>query len=97
MMNTIILLHGNGEISEKGDTIFGNDSYPDEVKRWNISEDADAQNELDKHKCEYWKSSTFYGFNVLIADEWALKYCECDEDGECIQAGDFYLAKEKKQ
>lgn len=37
------------------------------------------------------KGDTIWG-NVT---EYALEYCECDEDGEFIQGADFDLAEEK--
>lgn len=93
MFNTIVLLHGKGEIKEKGDTVFGIDCNPEEVQRWSIEQDAEAKAELAKHRCDYNSVRTFYNSTVIDADEWALEYCECDEDGEFIQGSDYWLAE----
>lgn len=92
-INTIVLHNGRGEVTAKGDTIWGADSEPREVKRWHISEEAAAKAELAKHKCEYWATSGVVG-RIVMGDEWALEYCECDEDGEWDQGSDFWLADE---
>lgn len=42
------------------------------------------------YKCDYYNA----GESVYIT-EYALEYCECDEDGEFIQGADFDLAEEK--
>lgn len=49
-MNTIRLLHGecratNEELKKfkKGDTIWGNDTDPEELKRWTIEEKEEAK------------------------------------------------------
>lgn len=93
MNNTIILRHGFGEISEKGDTIWGIDSDAQEIKRWGIANETAAKQELSRHKCQYREERTFYGSTVMQADEWALEYCECDEDGDFIQGSDYDLAE----
>lgn len=101
MFNTIILKKGEGTVSlkesvEKGATIWGYDSDPEEVKRWSdISEEdwdktvCEAKKELDKYKCEYIK-------RIAVCDviEYALEYCECDEDGEFSNGSDYDLAEE---
>lgn len=96
MNNTIILKKGYARLTEseykkfeKGDTIWGIDREPEEIKRWNIEDEAEAKAELAKHKC------TYDGGNVWDIEEYALEYCECDEDGEFIQGSDFDLAEEK--
>lgn len=94
MNNTIILRHGFGEIADKGDTIWGIDSDAQEVKRWIASDEAVARDELNRHKCQYHEESTFHGFKVLQADEWALEFCECDENGDFVQGSDYELAEE---
>lgn len=94
MTNTIILRHGFGEITDKGDTIWGIDSDAQEVKRWDISDTEAARHELSLHKCQYREETTSHGSKVLQADEWALEYCECDEDGDFVQGSDFDLAEE---
>lgn len=95
MLNTIILKKGYVRLTDKeysrftkGDTIFGENSAPEEIKRWGIDEVEKAKEELAKYKCEY---SHGYFWDI---EEYALEYCECDEDGEFIQGSDFELAKE---
>lgn len=92
--NTIILLHGTGEIAAKGDAIFGIDSNAQEIQRWPIGQKADAMAALAEHRCIYREASTFTGSAVIQADEWALEFCECDEDGEYITGADYDLAEE---
>lgn len=94
MNNTIILLHGISEITNKGDAIFGIDSGPQEVKRWPIAQKTDALAELARHRCTYRKMTTFIGSTVVQADEWALEFCEIDEDGDYIGGSDYELAAE---
>lgn len=96
MFNTIILKAGQATLAEreyerfqKGDTIFGADSEPEELKRWLIEDDEDAKKELARYSCEYIKRAECW--DVI---EYALEYCECDEDGEFIQGSDFELATE---
>lgn len=93
MNNTIILRHGFGEITAKGDTIWGIDSDSQEIKRWDISDEAAARQELSHHRCQYREEITFNGSKVLQADEWALEFCECDEDGDFTQGSDYDLAE----
>lgn len=97
MNNTIILLEGKANLTQreykkfaKGDTIWGNDCYPKELERWNIEQINDAKAKLANYKCDYYNA----GESVYIT-EYALEYCECDEDGEFIQGADFDLAEEK--
>lgn len=97
MNNTIILLKGEERLSDseykkftKGDTIFGDNSNPTELKRWNINQSEEAKIELAKYNCSYCKSISLY-----YIEEYALEYCECDEDGEFVQGSDFDLAEEK--
>lgn len=99
MYNTIILLKGEIVLSgydyirnfEKGDTIYGVDSCPKEVKIWNIEQKDEASLELSKYRCSYCS----YGNNLFV-EEYALEYCECDEFGEFIQGSDYYFAQERK-
>lgn len=94
MNNTIILIHGTGEIKEKGDAVLGIDNNAAEVKRWTMEQIGEAKAELAKHRCTYHESKTFIGSTVIQADEWALQYCECDEDGEYVTGADYDLAEE---
>lgn len=99
MNNTIILLKGElaysvSEYKEftKGDTIWGNDSNPTELKRWDISQVKEAKAELAKYNCSYTRATALYW-----VEEYALEYCECDEDGEFVQGSDFDLAEERME
>lgn len=93
--NTIILKKGTRKLTEseyksfcKGDTIFGIDSNPEELKRWSIEQKSEALSELDDYQC------TYDGGNVWDIEEYALEYCICDKNGEFVQGSDFDLAKE---
>lgn len=95
MYNTIILKKGYARLTEQGysgfsegDTIFGTDSDPEELKRWNIEDEENAKKELAKHKCTYDGGNGCYDI-----EEYALEYCECDENGEFVQGSDFNLAE----
>lgn len=97
MNNTIILLKGEKRLSSseykkftKGDTIFGDNSSPTELKRWDISQAEEAKTELAKYNCSYSE-----GIALYYIEEYALEYCECDEDGEFVQGSDYDLAEEK--
>lgn len=98
MNNTIILLKGEAGLTnatemkrfEKGGTIWGNDSNPEEIKRWSIDQEAEARAELAKHHCSYQSNG-----HMTWVEEYALEYCECDEDGEFIQGSDFDLAEDE--
>lgn len=94
MFNTIILLKGIETLTkkqfktfEKGNTIFGLDSEPEELKRWSISNKDEAEKALSELKCVY----RLLPESVDIT-EYALEYCECDENGEFVQGSDFDLA-----
>lgn len=98
MFNTIILLHGNASLThgeyrkfQKGDTVFGENCKPSELKRFDINDEEKAREELSKYRC------TYKCDNVCDIDEYALEYCECDEDGDFIQGSDFYLADEENK
>lgn len=97
MTNTIKLLNGEalltrGEYKKfsKGDTIWGIDREPEEIKRWSIEQEQEAKEELAKHSCTYHENVETWSI-----EEYALEYCECDEEGEFIQGSDFDLAEEK--
>ncbi len=100
-MNTIILKRGYRRLSIKehlkfqnGDTIFGENCFdaPEEIKRWDISEKEDALKELAKYKCTY----RFCGGDWEI-EEYALEFCEVDDDGEFLKGSDYYLAETKEE
>lgn len=94
--NTIILKKGERTLTpegykhfQKGDTIFGENSDPEEIKRWPVEQKAKALDELKKYHCEYWKGREDY-----FVTEYALEWCLCDEDGEFLEGSDFDLADE---
>lgn len=112
-LNTIILLYGSKTFSSyefnheirnndfhKGRAIWGIDSYPIELKRWNISEE-EALKELAKYKCSYagyydcYYNGKFNG--NLYVEEYALHYCGCDADGEFLFGGDYELAEDETE
>lgn len=93
MYNTIILKKGFARLTknemkkfEKGDTICGIDREPEELNRWSIDQEEEAKAELEKYRCSYGEE---------VIEEYALEYCECDEDGEFLKGSDYELAKEK--
>ena len=95
MNNTIVLKKGFARLTDreyksfsKGDTIFGNNSNPTEIKRWCMDQEDAAKAELKKYKCSY-----RYGY-LWDIEEFALEYCECDEDGEFVQGSDYDFAEE---
>lgn len=97
MFNTIILKRGCARLTEKeyekfnkGDTIFGDNSNPGEIRHWSIDQKEEAKKELAKYKCTY----DFGGAgNLWNIEEYALEYCECNNDGEFMEGLDFDLAK----
>ncbi|MCI8795353.1 MAG: hypothetical protein HFG89_00665 [Dorea sp.] len=96
MFNIIVLKKGCAKLAEseyrtfqKGDTIFGDNSDPEEIQRWVIEDEEEARKELEKRRCSY------NGGYVWDIEEYALEYCECDESGEFIQGSDYELAKEE--
>ena len=96
MFNMIILLKSEEKLTRteykkfsKGDTIYGCDTNPIELKRWSIDDKQDAQDELAKYKCTYDD-----GAEICFITEYALEYCECDVNGEFVSGSDFVLARE---
>jgi hypothetical protein len=100
MNNTIILKHCEIRLTreefkgfKKGNTICGEDEYPvEELKRWSIEDQQEAIEELSKYRCKYTEDGSLYNI-----EEYALEYCECDEDGEFIQGSDYNLAPEESE
>lgn len=97
MNNTIILLKGFALLTrseyksfKKGDTICGIGRAPEEVKRWSIEQEQEAKEELGRYACEYHESAETWS-----VEEYALEYCECDDDREFMQGSDYELAEEK--
>lgn len=99
-INTIKLLRGEDRVENKkykdfvkGDTIWGADSEPEELKRWSIEDKEQAKEELAKYRCFY--DSNGWG-TLVIVEEFALEYCECDEEGEFVEGSNFELAEERE-
>lgn len=95
MFNTILLIRGFAQLTEqefkkfsKGDTIWGTDSNPEELKRWDISQKEEAKAELEKYRCSYEQST------VCRIEEYALEYCKTNEEGEFEEGSDYDLAEE---
>ena len=95
--NTIILKLGVGSYSKKqfnnfteGDCICGENASPEELKRWTGDQYDLAKAELAKYSCSYRKSGGY-----MFADEYALEYCNTDEDGEFLDGSDLDLAEKE--
>ena len=95
--NTIILKHGVGSYTRKqfdnfveGDCICGENASPEELKRWTGDQYDFAKAELAKYSCSYRKSGGY-----VFADEYALEYCNTDEDGEFLDGSDLDLAEKE--
>lgn len=96
MNNIIILEKGEAILTEseykkftKGDTIYGDNNNPEELKRWNIDQVDEAKAELAKYKSEYTR-----GGQLHYITEYALEYCKCDKDGEFVEGSDYDFADE---
>ena len=94
VFNTIILKEGTANLTNeevkkfnKGDTIYGNNSNPAEIARWNISDEKQARATLAEYRCSY------DGGRIK---EYALEFCETDEDGEFVSGSDYDFAPEEK-
>lgn len=94
MFNTIILWKGyeiltnkEHENFETGDTIWGDNACPEELNRWPIEYKEEAQRILAGYRSSYDK-----GPNLWCIEEYALEYCETDEDGEFVEGSDYDLA-----
>lgn len=95
-INTIRLLHGecratNEEMKkfQKGDTIWGNDTSPEELKRWKFEEKEEAKKELSALRCRYAR----YNEHLTDVEEYALEFFQADESGEFVEGSDFELAR----
>ena len=91
------LKHGVGSYSKKqfnnfteGDCICGENASPEELKRWTGDQYDLAKAELAKYSCSYRKSGGY-----MFADEYALEYCNTDEDGEFLDGSDLDLAEKE--
>lgn len=97
MNNTIILLKGEALLTRgeykrfaKGDTVWGENSDPEELNRWGVEQEQEAKEELAKYACIYHNNAESWSI-----EEYALEYCECDEDGEFLWGSNYDLAEEK--
>lgn len=95
MLAMIRLLHGECRVTneelkkfKKGDTIWGNDTDPEELKRWTIEEKEEAKKELAALRCRYAR----YNEHLTDVEEYALEYFKADESGEFVEGSDFELA-----
>ncbi len=99
MNNTIILMKGYARLTEseykrftKYDTICGDDRTPEEVKRYSMEQEEEAKAELAKYNCTYSNN----GSGLWTIEEYALEYCEFDDDGEFISGSDYDFAEDIK-
>ncbi|MDO5564932.1 MAG: hypothetical protein Q4F88_06870 [Eubacteriales bacterium] len=99
MIQKIILVKGFANLTKreytkfkKGDTIYGNDSEPKELQRWNETDENDALKELEKYHCVY-DTRNSDGFTTI--QEYALEWFDCDDDGEFISSSGYKFADEK--
>lgn len=74
----------------RGDCICGENASPEELKRWTGDQYDLAKAELAKYSCSYRKSGGY-----MFADEYALEYCNTDEDGEFLDGSDLDLAEKE--
>ena len=96
MNNTIRLVYGSGNCPmrhwmkdvQPGDAIFGIDNDAEVLKTWSISDETAAKAELANLRCTYQELG-----GTMFYSEYALEYCECDDDGEFICGSDFWLAE----
>lgn len=95
MYNTIRLLHNKVSMTareykefEHGDTLFGVDRNPEVLAKWVIDDIEDAKKELERHYC-----SAIKGVSIIDVEEYALEYCDTDENGEFECGSDYDLAE----
>lgn len=83
----------NSEYSkfEKGDTIWGDGSSPEELNRWMAEDEAEALKALEAIKCSY----SNYNSQLVEVMEYALEYFTADEDGEFVEGSDYQMADEE--
>lgn len=96
MLNMVRLLKGecratNEEMNkfQKGDTIWGNDENPEELKRWSMEQKEEAKKELSALRCRYAR----YNEHLTDIEEYALEFFQADESGEFVEGSDFELAR----
>lgn len=95
MYNTIILWHGQETLTARefkkfshGDSIMECDCNPVELKRWSADELEQAKEELSKYECTYEDAG-----ELFFVNEYAIEFCDCDEDGDFIKGSDYSFAK----
>lgn len=93
MFNTIILRKGSEILTNKeykgftnGDTIWGDNASPEELNRWPVEYKEEAKEILAKLKCTYEHDEAQSRWYIT---EYALEYCETDEDGEFVEGSDY--------
>ena len=96
MLNMVRLLKGTCRVTteelkkfQKGDAILGNDTDPEELKRWSMEQKEEAKKELSALRCRYAR----YNEHLTDVEEYALEYFEADESGEFVDGSDFELAR----
>ena len=84
----------NSEYSkfEKGDTIWGDGSSPEELNRWVEEDEAEALKALEAVKCSY----SNYNSQLVEVEEYALEHFTADEDGELLAGSGYQMAECKK-
>ncbi len=96
--NTIRLLKGYTEVKDlnynltytEGQTIYGPDTDPEEIRRWDIKEKEQAKEELSKRRCFH----KFHSLsNTWSITEYALEYSYYDEEGKFITGCDYDFAE----
>lgn len=97
MFNTIILWKGQEILTNKehedfetGDTVWGDNATPTELNRWPMECKEEAQRILAGYRSSYEYDK---GQNRWYIEEYALEFCETDEDGEFVEGSDYELAR----
>ena len=97
MFNTIILKKGYEILTDKehgnfetGGTIWGENAYSEELNRWPIECKEEAQRILAGYRSSYEYDK---GQNRWYIEEYALEFCETDDDGEFVEGSDYELAR----
>lgn len=74
---------------EKGATIWGDGSNPEELNRWMAEDEAEALKALEAVRCSY----EAYNSQLVEVIEYALEYFTADEDGEFLDGSDYQMAE----
>lgn len=75
---------------EKGGTIWGDGSNPEELNRWGKEDEGEALKALEAVRCSY----AAYNSQLVEVIEYALEYFTADEDGEFVDGSDYQIADE---